>query len=247
MCLPNCLRPVALTSRARMAKTRSCFFSMRMGHPKPEAEVMDKIPDYDQPYKQELRAEVSGTITDATTHQPMPGVNVIVKGTINGTSSGADGTYTLKANDTDVLVFSSIGYKAIEENVGARSVVDIVLEEDIASLKEVIINAGYYDVKEKEATGSIVKVTSDVIEKQPVTNPLGALQGRMAGVFIEQTTGIPGGDFNIQIRGRNSLRSADIQSATAVDGNLLYTSWMESLSLPKKYRHLKQHNPYREQ
>ncbi|RKF37129.1 SusC/RagA family protein [Sphingobacterium siyangense] len=77
----------------------------------------------------------------------------------------------------------------------------------IQSIEEVILNAGYYNVKDKERTGSISKVTAKEIENQPVTNVLSSIQGRMAGVNIVQNSGVPGGGFDIQIRGQNSLRT----------------------------------------
>ncbi|MNQ64001.1 Ferrienterobactin receptor precursor [compost metagenome] len=85
-------------------------------------------------------------------------------------------------------------------------------------LQEVRINAGYYTVKESERTGSIAKITAKDIEKQPVANVLAAMQGRMAGVNITQTTGVPGGGFEIEIRGRNSIRSEGNNPLYIIDG-----------------------------
>lgn len=161
---------------------------------------------------------ITGTVTDATNGQGVPGVNVLVKGTSIGTATDNGGKYEVIAADNNTLVFSFIGYKSTQVVVSAKAVVDVTLEAEVATLNEVVVNAGYYDVKQKEATGSIVKVTSDVIEKQPVTNPLGALQGRMAGVYIEQASGTPGAAFNIQIRGRNSLRNDGNEPLYIVDG-----------------------------
>ncbi|KKO89166.1 TonB-dependent receptor [Sphingobacterium sp. Ag1] len=90
------------------------------------------------------------------------------------------------------------------------------LAEREAKIEQVIINAGYYAVKDKERTGSIAKVTAKNIENQPVTNVLSSLQGRMSGVNITQNSGVPGGGFEIQIRGQNSLRTG---SFTAPNGN----------------------------
>ncbi|MCJ7935967.1 MAG: SusC/RagA family TonB-linked outer membrane protein [Chryseobacterium sp.] len=83
-------------------------------------------------------------------------------------------------------------------------------------IKEIVLNAGYYAVKDKERTGSISKVTAKDIENQPVTNVLSTLQGRMAGVSITQNSGVPGGGYDIQIRGKNSLRTI---SNSDIDGN----------------------------
>lgn len=86
-----------------------------------------------------------------------------------------------------------------------------------AQIEEVILNAGYYNVKDKERTGSIAKVTAKDIENQPVTNVLSSLQGRMSGVNITQNSGVAGGGYNIQIRGQNSLRTS---SGIGLDGNI---------------------------
>ncbi|UKB78591.1 SusC/RagA family TonB-linked outer membrane protein [Chryseobacterium sp. MEBOG07] len=85
-------------------------------------------------------------------------------------------------------------------------------------IKEIVINAGYYAVKDKERTGSISKVTAKDIENQPVTNVLSTMQGRMAGVSITQNSGVPGGGFDIQIRGKNSLRTAGNAPLYIIDG-----------------------------
>ncbi|UGU15396.1 SusC/RagA family TonB-linked outer membrane protein [Sinomicrobium kalidii] len=160
---------------------------------------------------------VSGTITDSD-GLPLPGVNVVVKGTQSGTISGIKGTYVLEAEVTDTLVFSYIGFKREEVVVGDRAVIDVVLQEDVTALEGVEVNAGYYTVKEKEKTGSISRITAETIEKQPVSNPLAAMQGRMAGVSIRQSTGVPGGSFSVEIRGRNSLRNDGNAPLYIIDG-----------------------------
>jgi TonB-linked SusC/RagA family outer membrane protein len=100
-----------------------------------------------------------------------------------------------------------MGFRTLTIPVAGRSVINVVMQENATALQEVKINAGYYSVKNSQSTGSISKITSKDIEKQPVTNVLAAMQGRMAGVNITQNTGVAGGGFDIQIRGQNSLRS----------------------------------------
>lgn len=162
------------------------------------------------------RVQITGTVRDGS-GQPMPGVNIIVRGTTNGTTSDATGNYSIEAEPENILVFSFIGYAPIEEKIGTRSVVNVVMHEDIKSLDEVIVNVGYWEVKQREQTGNISRITSDEIQKQPVSNPLQSMQGRMAGVYIQQNSGMPGGGFKIQIRGQNSLRTG---SGNTVNGNL---------------------------
>jgi len=174
------------------------------------------IPGPDQQSRQ-LTIRITGTVTDALSQTPMPGVNVLVKGTSTGTTTSAEGRYALGAGEHDVLIFSFIGYAPVETAVNGRTVIDIAMTEDVLSLGEVVVNAGYWDVKEKEQTGNISRITARSFERQPVSNPLQALQGRMTGVYIQQNTGVPGGGISIRVRGQNSLRTG---TAGGVNGNL---------------------------
>lgn len=90
--------------------------------------------------------------------------------------------------------------------------------EKVSHIEEVVLNAGYYKVKDKERTGSIAKVSAKDIENQPVSNVLSAAQGRMSGVSITQNTGTPGGGFEIQIRGKNSIRREGNEPLYIIDG-----------------------------
>lgn len=149
--------------------------------------------------------QVSGKVTDAA-GLPVPGVTVLIKGTSKGTVTNFDGNYTITVpNPENVLVFSSLGFATQEITVGNRSTINITLKESLSELEEVTINAGYYKVKERERTGSISKIDAKIIGKQPVSNPLAAMQGYIPGVNITQTTGLPGGGFNIEIRGKNFI------------------------------------------
>lgn len=161
------------------------------------------------------QAEVSGVVSDAK--GPLPGVTVSVKGTTVATITDQNGAYTIAAAAGDIVVFSFVGYKTVEVAT-AGATINIVMQEDATALQEVTVNAGYYKVKDKERTGSIAKITSKDIENQPVTNVLAVMQGRMAGVSVTQTSGIPGGGFDIQIRGQNSLRTDGNRPLYVIDG-----------------------------
>ncbi|MEJ0055974.1 MAG: TonB-dependent receptor plug domain-containing protein [Bacteroidota bacterium] len=152
---------------------------------------------------------VTGKVTDAATSQPLAGVNIIIKGTTTGTTSDAEGNFSIQANEDDNLVFSFIGYSSFETKVNGRSVIDVVLQEDAKNLNDVIINAGYYTTTKSFQTGNIVKIESKDIEKQPVSNPIAALQGRVPGLEVTQQTGVPGGNFRIRIRGTNSIANGN--------------------------------------
>jgi len=160
---------------------------------------------------------IRGTITDGTL--PLPGVTISVKGKAN-TSAITDynGQYVISTSPSDTLVVTFIGFKKAIVPVQGRTEIDITLQYDTTTLQEVKVNAGYYSVKESERTGSIARITSKDIEKQPVTNVLATMQGRMAGVSIRQDSGIPGGGFQISIRGQNSLRTDGNAPLYIVDG-----------------------------
>jgi TonB-linked SusC/RagA family outer membrane protein len=160
--------------------------------------------------------QISGTITDGTS--PLPGVTITIKGQQKMTVSDFDGKFTITVSPNDVLVFTYMGFNTITIPVDGRTVLNIRMQENATTLQEVTINAGYYTVKEKERTGSIARITAKDIETQPVTNVLASMQGRMAGVNIIQNTGMPGGGFNISIRGQNSLRFQGNSPMYIIDG-----------------------------
>ena len=159
---------------------------------------------------------ISGTVFDA--QGPLPSVNVTLKNKTVGTTTDANGNFQITASAEDTLVFSSMGYLTVETVVGQQTTLKIILQPDENVLEEVLVNAGYYKVKDKERTGSIAKITAKEIETQPVTNVLAAMQGRMAGVNIVQESGIAGGGFKINIRGINSLRAEGNAPLYIIDG-----------------------------
>lgn len=151
--------------------------------------------------------EVYGVITDDL-GMPLAGVAVTVQGTKKGSISDFNGTYSLSVRPDDKLVFSFLGYKPQTISVDGRSSINVQLEPDITDLGTVEINAGYYTVRDRERTGNIAKLEAKTIEKQPVNNPLSAMQGHLAGVNIVQSTGVPGGGFEIDIRGQNFINGS---------------------------------------
>lgn len=164
----------------------------------------------------QAQQQVTGIVSDS--HGALSGVVIVVKGTTITAISDTAGHYTINAPNDATLTFSFIGYSTIEIAVDGRNDVSVIMKDDPTFLEEVTVNAGYYSVKESERTGSIVKVGAKDIEKQPVSNPLAALQGRMAGVNITQGSGVSGGGFTIEIRGTNSLRSDGNSPLYIVDG-----------------------------
>lgn len=159
---------------------------------------------------------ISGVITDG--QHPIAGASILIKHTVRGTVSDFDGRYELYAAPRDTLQISYLGYSPMELPVGSLRVINAILQEDATALGEVTIHAGYYNTTERTKTGSIAQITAKEIAKQPVSNPLAAMQGLMSGVHITQTTGVAGGGFDIQIRGKNSLRADGRAPLYLVDG-----------------------------
>ncbi len=149
---------------------------------------------------------ITGTVNDK--EKPISGVIVTQEGTNQVTTTSSSGTFSLQiTGENPILIFRHPEYSERKITTDGKSTFNISLTEKVKSIEEVVLNAGYYNVKARESTGSIAKVTSKDIENQPVTNVLSAIQGRMSGVSIVQNSGVPGGSFNIQIRGQNSLRT----------------------------------------
>jgi len=165
---------------------------------------------------------ITGTVTDSS--GALPSVTVSVKGKPSGTVTNEKGYYSITATSGDILVLSFIGYKIVEIPVADRLVIDVLLEQDATMLDGVTINAGYYTVKDRERTGSIARITSkDIESRHSVTNVLGTMQGRVAGVNIVQESGIVGGGFSINIRGINSLRE-DVNAPFYIIDGVPYSS-----------------------
>lgn len=152
---------------------------------------------------------ILGKVISTTSGEALPRAVIKIMTPNHSTISNDKGEFILTlSNGTYNISISHIGYKTknINIQIPLKEQLIIKMETDDKNLQEVEINAGYYTVKDKERTGSISKVTAETISKQPVSNPLAALIGRMPGVQIQQTTGFSGGTFKISIRGQNSLR-----------------------------------------
>ncbi len=155
--------------------------------------------------KQQDPIRINGKVTDKS-NNPLVGITVRIRGTNRGTTTNFDGNYTLTVpNPKTMLIFTSIGFVSKEIIVGTQTTIDMVMKEATTQLDEVTLNAGYYSVKERESTGNIAKIKAKSIEKQPINNPLAAMQGHLSGVNIVQSTGVPGGGYNIEIRGKNFI------------------------------------------
>ncbi|MBF0598333.1 SusC/RagA family TonB-linked outer membrane protein [Faecalibacter rhinopitheci] len=180
-----------------------------------------------------MLAQVGKTVHGTVKEQSisLSGVLVTEKGTENHTFTDDYGRYDITlVTPNATLVFETPELLVREEEVKNRSSISIEFDTEGIGLQEVVVNAGYYTVKDKERTGSIARVTAKEIENQPVNNVLSAIQGRMAGVSIVQNSGVAGGGYDIQIRGKNSLRREGNDPLYIVDGIALVTSNSSNLS-----------------
>ncbi len=148
---------------------------------------------------------VSGVISD--TGGPIPGVNVLVRGTSNGAVSDFDGNYTLDNVAEDaILVFSFVGFKAQEIPVGGQTTINVTMQEDAAELEAVVV-IGYGTQSVKDATGAVAVVSTEDFNQGVIASPEELIQGKTAGVQITQASGEPGAGVALRIRGTSSVRS----------------------------------------
>lgn len=157
--------------------------------------------------------QVSGVVTDIR-KTPIPGVNVVVKGTKNGVATDFNGNYQINAKTGDVLVFTFIGSQTLEVPYKGGATLNVSLKEDSQQLSEVVV-IGYGQVKRSDLTGSVATIKAEQIEQANKVDAISALQGQSAGVVVQRTDNKPGsGGFNIRIRGASSINS----SATVAGG-----------------------------
>jgi TonB-dependent starch-binding outer membrane protein SusC len=147
---------------------------------------------------------ITGKVTDET-GDALPGVNILLKGTSNGTVTDAEGRYSISVpeNADPVLTFSFIGYEGREEPVGSRLMIDVTMQPDIKTLNEVIV-VGYGTTKEKDLTGSVVSMTTKNLPSVANSSINSQLQGRIPGLNIGQQSAQPGGRLNVNIRGQGT-------------------------------------------
>lgn len=159
---------------------------------------------------------VRGRVVDETS-APIPGVNVLVKGTTNGTTTDSDGRYALDVDsESSVLVFSFIGYVTQEIPVGSQTSIDVNMVQDIQSLQEVVV-VGYGEQKKTTITGAVTSIKSDVISQAPVSNLSNALAGRLPGTVFINRSGEPGNDGS-QIRVRGTNTTGNPSALVVIDG-----------------------------
>lgn len=168
-----------------------------------------------------IMVSVNGVITDEN-GMPVQGANITIKGTTRGTSTDYKGEFQLQnLHENDVLVISSMGYNKQEIAVSKNTFIKISLKLAVGNLDEIQI-IGYGTTSKRLSTGNVSTIKSKDIARQPVDNPLLALQGRITGLQIAQSTGLPGAGIRVQIRGQNSIANGN-EPLYIIDG-VPYTS-----------------------
>lgn len=169
---------------------------------------------------------ITGVVQDAN-NLPLPGVNILVKGTQRGALSDFDGNFSIQASEGEVLVFSYVGTKTIEKTIGEENIYNVILDSDSAALDEVVV-VGYGTEKRGAVTGAIVSVDAEEITSRPVNNAIEAMQGKAAGVDIT-TSERPGTVGDITIRGVRSLTASN-SPLYVVDGIPLISGGINNIN-----------------
>ena len=174
---------------------------------------------------------VTGTITDATTNETLPGVNVIIKNTTTGTSTDPFGNYSISVAPGQVLIFSSLGYQMKEVTVGAGNRISVGLDPDVQMIEDVVITSEFGMKRVSRAVGSSVQnvKASDIIESGR-DNFITALQGRVAGMTVGSTSGAPGASTKVVLRAITSI-SGNNQPLYVIDGIPMNNSTFDPLGM----------------
>lgn len=166
---------------------------------------------------EEIPVVITGEVVDADTDEPLMGVTVFVVGTQIGTTTDMDGRYEIDVPDENsILAFSYVGYVRQEFTVGNRTQINVEMESDVALLDDVVV-VGYGVQRRTEVTGAVTSIRAETIQSSPVSSFENALQGRLAGVNVAESTGEPGAAPQITIRGVGSI-SAGNEPLYVIDG-----------------------------
>lgn len=173
---------------------------------------------------------ISGTVTDGS--GPVPGVNIVVRGTKKGVQTNIDGKYTINAKQGDVLVFSFVGSSDVTKVVGSSNTINTVIQEGV-SLSEVVIqtNLGYQSKDSRKLSSSVSTISNEEITRQsPTITVVNALQGQASGVQVTAANGKPGANAYVTVRGAVSITGGSAQATYVVDGAFVSNTEASALS-----------------
>jgi TonB-linked SusC/RagA family outer membrane protein len=158
---------------------------------------------------------VTGKVTSADDGTGLPGVNVLEKGTNNGTVTDVDGNFTVNVADNATLVFSFVGFTSQEIAVGAQTSISVTLASDVRALNEVVV-VGYGTQEKKEITSAVASVKAEDFNRGTINDPVQLLQGKVAGLTISRAGGDPNGGFTMRLRGVSSF--SNVEPLVVIDG-----------------------------
>jgi TonB-linked SusC/RagA family outer membrane protein len=160
---------------------------------------------------------INGKVTSYEDNEGLPGVNVVEKGTTNGTVTNVDGEYNLTVSEEAVLVFSSVGFTAEEIAVGNQAVLNVTLQPNLEQLEEIVVTAVAISRQKKEIGYAVQGVKKEQLEQKASPDVMNAIQGKIAGVEIISSNGMPGANVQVFIRGLNSALGNN-QPLMVIDG-----------------------------
>ena len=180
--------------------------------------------------------EIKGTVTDSN-GTPLPGVSILIVGTVNGTETDFSGNYSIESKEGDIIEFSFIGMKTERIIVGLETVINVQLKEDTASLDEIVV-IGYGKMKRSDLTGSISSVSAKELKKGVVFSTEQLLQGKVAGLSVIQSSGDPSSTASLRLRGGTSLSASNgplvvVDGISGVDFNTIQPSEIVSIDVLK--------------
>ncbi|MCM4161604.1 TonB-dependent receptor [Antarcticibacterium flavum] len=188
-----------------LSKTKTIFFVLLLCIICHSTNAFAKAAVHSDPIgKDLLQQTVGGTVVDEN-GLPVPGVNIIEKGTTNGVITDFDGNYLIEVTTQNaVLVFSSVGFETREITVGDQASINVTLSVSVDALSEVVV-IGYGTASRRDVTGAISSISEENLNQGAITNPLQQISGKAAGVVINQTGSEPGSSPSVRIRGITSL------------------------------------------
>lgn len=180
---------------------------------------------------------ITGKVMDGGVNEPLPGVNIIIKGTTTGSITDIDGQYSIQAETGNVLVFSFIGFNNAEKVVGAENIVNVTLEPENLTISEYVV-IGYGTQKKTDKTGAVSSVRAEELNNGVLTDPVQALQGKTAGVSVTKKGGDPNGGFAVKIRGQSGFFSGTdplyvVDGVPGVDPTTIAPEDIESFNILK--------------